>query len=294
MGLLDGRAAIVTGGGRGIGRGHCLHLGRAGAAVVVNDRDLEEARKVVGEIVAEGGHATASGADIGKRAGCEELVAECVKGYGKIDIVVNNAGISRDRTLLKMSDDEFDDVFRIHVMGTFWCTQAAVRSMTERNQGGVIINTTSAAHFGNFGQTNYAAAKGAIASMTYTWALELARYGIRVNAVSPAGSTRMGVTYKAADGKAPEGPFMDPEHNGPMVVFLASDEASHVTGQVFATGADRLGLLSHPRYGAMLIKPGGFSLDDIRANFKQHLGNRLEPLGIEKAPYPFYGGVKPR
>lgn len=294
MKILDGKAAVVTGGGRGIGRGHCLHLAKAGAAVVVNDRDAEEAKKVVAEITAEGVRAVASGADIGSRQGAEQLIAQSVEEFGQIDVLVSNAGITRDRTLLKMTDDEFESVFRVHVMGTFWCGQAAARAMQERGAGGVIINTTSAAHMGNFGQTNYSAAKGAIASMTYTWALELARYGIRVNAVSPAGSTRMGVTYKAAGGKAPEGPFMDPLQNGPMVVFLASDEASHVTGQVFATGADRLGLMSHPRYSAMLVKPGGFSLDDIRQYFKQHLGNRLEPIGIEKAPYPFYGGVKPR
>lgn len=294
MGILDGKAVVVTGAGRGIGRGDAVHLARAGAAVVVNDVDLNEANKVVEEIAAEGGRAAASGADIGTRAGAEGLIAQCVDDFGQIDALVNNAGITRDRTLLKMSDDEFESVWRVHVMGTFWCTQAAARSMQGRGVGGVIVNTTSAAHMGNFGQTNYSAAKGAIASMTYTWALELARYGIRVNAVSPAGSTRMGVTYKTADGKAATGPFMDPMQNGPMIVFLASDEARHVTGQVFATGADRLGLMSHPRYNAIVVKPGGFSLDDVRHYFKQHLCNRLEPIGIEKLPYPFYDGVKPR
>jgi 3-oxoacyl-[acyl-carrier protein] reductase len=261
--------------------------------VVVNDVDEGEAKKVAAEIAAEGGRAVASAADIGARAGCEELVRQCIRELGKVDVLVNNAGIARDRTLLKMTDDEFNDVWRIHVMGTFWCAQVAARAMQERGAGGVIINTTSAAHMGNFGQTNYAAAKGAIASMTYTWAMELAKYGIRVNGVSPAGSTRLGITYKAAGGKAPEIPFMDPLLNGPMVVFLASDEAAYITGQIFGTGADRLSLLSHPRYGATLLKPGGWTLDDIRQYFKQHIGNRLEPLGIEKAPYPFYGGVKP-
>ncbi len=293
MGVLEGKAALVTGGGRGIGRGHCVHLGRAAAAVVVNDVDLEEAQRAVAEIEASGGRAVASGADIGSRKGAEELIEHCASEFGRVDIVVNNAGVVRDRSFLKMSDAEFEDVWRVHVMGTFWCAQAGALRMREQGSGGVIINTTSAAHMGSFGQTNYAAAKGAIASMTYTWALELSRYGIRVNAISPSGSTRMSATYKGPDGKEVELPFVDPALNGPMLVFLCSDEADYVTGQVFGTGGDRLTLLTQPRYGPALLREGGWTLDDIRQHFKNNLGNRLEPLGIMKAPYPFYGGVKP-
>jgi 3-oxoacyl-[acyl-carrier protein] reductase len=293
MSILTGKTAVVTGAGRGIGRGHCLHLAAAGAAVVVNDVDGDEARRVVAEIEAKGGRAVASDADCGARAGGEALIAACLHAFGAVDILVNNAGIVRDRTFLKMSDEDMTDVWRVHVMGTFVCAQIAARHMRERGQGGVIINTTSAAHFGNFGQTNYAAAKGAIASMTYTWALELARYGIRVNAISPMGTTRMSQTYvgKGPDGKPGEMPFFDPARNGPVVVFLASDKARHVTGQVFGTGGDRLALLSQPRYGHTLIKPGGWDLDDLVQCFDAHLGRRLEPLGIDKAPYPFYDGV---
>jgi NAD(P)-dependent dehydrogenase (short-subunit alcohol dehydrogenase family) len=293
MSILEGKAAVVTGSGRGVGRGHVQHLAKAGAAVVVNDLDIEEAKSAVREIEKQGGRAIASGANIGAREGCEKLISECIEAFGKLDILVNNAGILRDRTLLKMTDDEFGDVWRVHVMGTYWCTQLAAIHMRDRRAGGSIINTTSAAHMGNFGQTAYSAAKGAIASMTYTWAMELARYGIRVNAISPMGTTRMAATFKGPDGKPVEAPYFDPALNGPMVVFLASDQASYVTGQIFGTGGDRLTLLSQPRYGAMMIKPGGWGLDDIKQHFKQHLGNRLEPLGIEKAPYPFYNGVRP-
>jgi 3-oxoacyl-[acyl-carrier protein] reductase len=282
----------VTGSGRGIGKGHALHLARAGASVVVNDIDLEEAKKVVREIEEKGGRAIATDADVGTRAGCERMIGECVNAFGTIDIVVNNAGIVRDRTLLKMTDDELDDVWRVHAKGTFWCTQIAAVHMRDRGSGGSIINTTSAAHMGNFGQTAYAAAKGAIASMTYTWAMELARYGIRVNAISPMGSTRMSATFKGTDGKTVETPFIDPALNGPMVVFLASDEAHYITGQIFGTGGDRVSLLQQPRYGATMFKPGGWGLDDIKQHFKHNLGNRLEPFGLEKAPYAFYDGVK--
>jgi 3-oxoacyl-[acyl-carrier protein] reductase len=292
--ILTGRAAVVTGAGRGIGRGHCLHLARAGAAVVVNDVDGDEAAKVVAEIAAEGGRAVASSADVGSRKGCEETVGQCVGAFGRIDALVANAGIMRDRSFLKMSDEEFGDVWRVHVMGTFWCAQAAALRMREQGGGGSLVLTTSAAHMGNFGQTNYAAAKGAIASMTYTMALELATYGIRVNAISPAGTTRMSATFRGPDGKLVETPFIDPTQNGVMVVYLCSDEAGYITGQVFGTGADRLMLLSQPKYAIGMVKPGGWSLADLRQHFKNQLGNRLEPLGIQKAPYPFYGGVKPR
>jgi 3-oxoacyl-[acyl-carrier protein] reductase len=292
MGTLDGKAAIVTGGGRGIGRGHCLHLAAAGAKVVVNDVDREEAEKVAAEIASAGGEGLASDADIGTREGAERLVHQCVQAFGSLDIDVNNAGIARDRSFLKMTDEEFEDVWRIHVMGTFWCAQAAARRMRDQERGGSIVNTVSAAQMGNFGQTNYAAAKGAIASMTYTLALELVRYGIRVNAISPAATTRMSQTFKGPDGKPVEMPFLDPALNGPMVVFLCSGEADYVTGQVFGTGADRVAIMEQPKYGATMIKPGGWSLDDLRQNFKMHLGTKLEPLGIQKKPYPFYGGVK--
>ena len=293
MGILDGRAGVVTGAGRGIGRGHCLHLARCGAAVVVNDVDAAEAEKVVAEIAAEGGVAVVSTADVGSRKGAEELIGLCLSEFGKIDLIVNNAGVVRDRSFLKMSDDEFDIVMRVHVYGTFYCGQVAAQQMREQGGGGSIINTVSAAHFGNFGQTNYAAAKGAIASLTYTWALELARYGIRVNAISPSGTTRMSSTAKI-DGKEVELPFIDPALNGPMVAFLCSDEADYISGQIFGTGGDRVVLLEQPRYGTGMIRPGGWTVDEIREQFKNHLGSRLEAIGVMKHPYPFYDGVKPQ
>ncbi len=293
MGILDGKAAVITGGGRGIGRGHSLVLSKEGAKVVICDVDVEEAQKVAAEVKKAGGTAVASGADIGTRKGSEELIQLCVKSFGKIDIMVNNAGILRDRTFLNMTDEDMGDVVRIHLMGTFWCAQYAARQMRDQGNGGVIINTTSAAHMGNFGQANYSAAKGAIASMTYTMAMELSRYGIRVNAISPSGTTRMSATFRGPGGEIKEAPFVDPALNAPMVAFLCSDEANYVTGQVFGTGGDRLFLLSQPKYYYAMVKPGGWTVADIRAQFKSNLGNKLESLGIQKMPYPFYGGVKP-
>ena len=294
MGILDGKAAVVTGGGRGIGRGHCLHLARQGAAVVVNDVDAAEARGVVEEIAAEGGKACADGSDIGTRAGARALVQRCVDQFGALHALVNNAGNVRDRSFLKMSDDEFGDVLRVHVHGTFMCAQEAALRMRDQQTGGSIVNTVSAAQFGNFGQTNYAGSKGAIASMTYTWAVELVRFGIRVNAISPSGTTRMSQSAKLPGGKSSEGWFLDPTLNGPFVAWLCSDDASWVTGQLFGVGGQRVAIVEQPRYGTAMYHPDGWSVEALARHMKPFFGNRLEPFGLMKAPYAFYGGLKPQ
>jgi 3-oxoacyl-[acyl-carrier protein] reductase len=206
---------------------------------------------------------------------------------------VNNAGNVRDRSFLKMSDEDLGELLRVHVQGTFMCSQEAAQRMREQGTGGSIVNTVSAAHFGNFGQTNYAGAKGAIASMTYTWAVELARFGIRVNAVSPSGTTRMSATAKVGGKEVPL-PYLDPNQNGAFVAWLVSDEADWVTGQIFGTGADRVAILEQPRYGTAMVKPGGWSVEDLRRHMKPVFGRRLEPFGLMKEPYAFYGGVRPR
>ena len=293
MGIVDGKCVVITGAGRGIGRGHALVLASEGAHVVVNDVDLEEARGVVADIEKAGGRATANGDDIGTRKGCEALVAQCVSDFGRIDGAINNAGIVRDRSFLKMTDEEFDDVFRIHAKSTFWVSQAAALRMREQGQGGSIVNTTSGAHFGNFGQTNYGAAKGAIASMTYTWALELSRYGIRVNCIAPAATTRMTGTAKDPDGNVIEMRFWDPALNAPIVAYVMSDEGDWVTGQVFATGMDRLGVMQQPQYGDTMLREDGWDVASVQRWFKDALGKKLQPFGLGKAPYPFMGGVKP-
>jgi len=293
MGILDGKAVVVTGGARGIGRGHCLHLSENGASVVINDIDTAEAQKVADEISAAGGKASVNGSDISSREGARSLVGQCVDEFGAIHAVVNNAGNVRDRSFLKMSDEEFDQVFAVHVRGTFLCSQEGALCMKAQGTGGAIVNTVSAAHFGNFGQTNYAGSKGAIASMTYTWAIELARAGIRVNAISPSGTTRMSATYKGPDGKDVELPFIYPTRNGAFVAFLCSDEANWISGQIFGTGGDRVVVLEQPKYGTGMYKDGGWGVPDLLARFEGHLKTHLEPVGLMKNPYPFYDGVKP-
>lgn len=277
----------MTGGGRGIGRGHCLALARAGAGVVVNDIDRGEAQKVVDEISAAGGKAIASSDDIATRDGARALIQSSVDAFGNVRALVNNAGNMKDRSFLKMSDDEFLDVLHVHVHGTFMCSQEAALRMRDQGTGGAIVNTVSAAHFGNFGQTNYAGSKGAIASMTYTWALELARSGIRVNAISPLGTTRMSATAKVG-GKTVELPYFDPALNGPFVAWLCSDDAAWVTGQIFGTGGDRVVIVEQPKYGTAMFQSGGWSVEDLQNRFKGVFGNKLENFGLMKTPYAFY------
>lgn len=288
MNLLKGKAAIVTGGGRGIGRGHCLQLAAAGAKVIVNDIDAEVADQVVAEIRAAGGIAESDAIGIGSREGAEALVARCIERFGSIDILVNNAGNLRDRTFLRMTDEEFDAVWTVHVKGSFWCGQAAALAMRDSGRGGAIVNTTSGAHFGSFGQTNYAAAKGAIASMTYTWALELARHGIRVNAIGPTGTTRMSDSF--AGGSAPL-PYVDPALNGALVVFLCSDLAAGVSGQVFGSGGERVSHMVQPHYGKTLIREGGWTIEALAEQFTRQLAGEFGALGMLGQPYPFHGGV---
>lgn len=289
MSILDGKAAIVTGGGRGIGKGHCLALARCGASVIVNDIDRSVAAETVEAIEASGGKAAASDANIASREGAEALIGQCVDAFGAVDILVNNAGNLRDRSFLKMSDEEFDSVWQVHVKGTFWCSQTAALAMRDAGRGGAIVNTTSGAHFGSFGQTNYAAAKGAIASMTYTWALELARYGIRVNAIGPTGTTRMSDTFA---GKPL--PFVDPGLNGDLVAFLCSDLAQNVSGQIFGSGGERVAHMVQPHYGKTLIREGGWTLEALQDHFLPHLASQFRPLGMLGQPYPFHDGVSPQ
>lgn len=239
-GLLKGKVAVVTGAGAGIGREHALALAREGAKVVVNDlggdrhgggRGSEAADRVVEEIKAAGGEAVASTDTVATREGADGIVWTAQSKFGRVDVLVNNAGILRDRTLLNMSDDDFERVLQVHLHGTYHCTQAAARAMRVQGQGGRIVNTTSLSGLlGNFGQGNYAAAKAGIYGLTRVCALEFQKMGITVNAIAPVALTRM--TNDLAMMKGMTEKDLGPQFVAPVVVFLASDLAAEVTGQV--------------------------------------------------------------
>ena len=247
-GLLEGKVAVVTGAGGGIGREEALALARAGARVVVNDlggdrhgggKGNQLADAVVEEIQAAGGEAAASHDSVATREGADAIVWTAMSRFGRVDVLVNNAGILRDRTLLNMSEDDFDRVLAVHLRGTFLCTQAAARAMKARGQGGRIINTTSLSGLlGNFGQANYASAKAGIYGLTRVASIELARSGITANAVAPVALTRM--TSDLAMMKGVSAEQMGPQFVAPAVVFLASPLAAEITGQVVGVEGGRI------------------------------------------------------
>ena len=243
MGLLDGKVAVITGAGGGIGRSHALLFAKEGARVVVNDlggardgtgKGTTAAEKVVAEIAAAGGKAAPSYDDISERAGADNLVATAKSAFGQVDILVNNAGILRDKTLLKMDDEMWDLVVKVHLRGTFLCTQAAARAMVERAQGGRILNTTSVSGLlGNFGQVNYSAAKAGIYGLTRTAHLELfQKHRITVNALAPVALTRLTEDLPMMKALPNAKDFLAPEHISPVALFLASDLAADLSGVV--------------------------------------------------------------
>ena len=249
MGMLDGKVAVVTGAGRGIGRGEALLLAREGAKVVVNDvggewdgsgQDDRPASEVVDEITAAGGEAVGHYDDISEPDGARGVLQLALDTWGRVDCFVNNAGILRDRMLFNMSVEEWDSVIKVHLRGTFLCTQAVCAHWRELSKAGEqvsgrIVNTSSTSGIlGNVGQGNYGAAKAGIAALTQICAMEMDRYGVTVNAIAPGARTRM--TEKTfGDLAVAEGDFdpLAPENVAPLVGYLCSDDAAHITGQVF-------------------------------------------------------------
>jgi NAD(P)-dependent dehydrogenase (short-subunit alcohol dehydrogenase family) len=257
MGLCDGRVAIVTGAGRGIGREHALSLAGQGAKVVVNDLggnidgsggDLSPAEQVVEEIRAMGGEAVANGDSVASWEGAQRLVNTAVETFGDLHAVVNNAGILRDRVLVNMTEDEWDAVIAVHLKGTFAPSRWAAAYWREQSKAGKpvsgrIINTTSVSGiYGNPGQTNYGAAKAGIAAFTIIAALEVARYGVTVNAVAPVALTRMTAGLSSAPETDEEREMRSPRWIAPIVTWLASDESAGVTGRVFEASGSVLAI----------------------------------------------------
>jgi len=296
MVTLSGKVAVVTGGGRGLGLAYARSLAAAGAAVVVNDVDAEAAHTAAKEITDAGGRAVAAAAAVGSAEAAQALVDEAVSSFGRLDVMVTNAGVLRDRVLWKMSDDDFDTVVQVHLRGTFTCVRAAVNRLREQGEGGrIIVAGSPAGQRGNFGQTNYAAAKAGIAAMTRTWAMELAKAQITVNAVIPTAATAMTRTIPAfapfvealeRDGTPlPDAlrkgvGFGTPEDVAGLVVYLASDASRAVSGQCIGIGGDKLSLWSHPQEVSVAYADGGWSAEAIAAAWPVSVGQRPETYGI--------------
>src|SRR6187431_1933132 len=269
---LGGKVAIVTGSGRGLGLAYAAELARQGASVVVNDVDAQTAADAVASIEAEGGKAVAVVAPVGSTETAKQLVAAAVENFGRLDILVTNAGVLRDTVLWKMSDDDFDTVINVHLRGTFTCVREAVTYMRENEIAGRIVCIGSpTGQRGNFGQTNYAAAKAGIVGMVRTWALELKRAGIPAAATAMTATVPYFAAAVEADAAGEPMPaffrhdlgFGTSDDVAGLIAYLASDAAAAVTGQAIGIGGDRLQLWSHPEAVATAYSDGGWSYDDL-------------------------------
>ena len=249
MGLLDGKVAIVTGAGGGLGREHALALAKEGAAVVVNDlggaRDgsgsgSAMAELVANEIKAAGGEAVPNYDNVSNVEGGESILATALDAFGQVDVLINNAGILRDKSFAKTTEDLWDPVIAVHLKGTYCVTRPVFNHMKERGAGGVIINTSSTSGLnGNFGQCNYGAAKAGIAGFTRCLALEGKRYGIRCHILAPVAHTRLTEDLPGFDNEKAAAAY-DPGLVSPLMVYLASDLSKDLTGKTFLAGGGRI------------------------------------------------------
>jgi NAD(P)-dependent dehydrogenase (short-subunit alcohol dehydrogenase family) len=282
MGALEGKVAIVTGAGRGIGRAEALLLAREGAKVVVNDlgvelsgegKDQKVAALVAQEIKKAGQEAVANFESVGDFQGAKRIIDMAISEFGKLDILVNNAGFIKDRMIFKMSEEEFDAVVAVHLKGTFNCGRWACAYFRERNSGGRIINTTSAAGLvGNVGQTNYAAAKAGIAVMTLIWSMEMEKYGVTCNAIAPSARTRMTeTTFGDIEEERESFDFAAPDNIAPLIAYLASDDAQGISGKIFGVQGGDIELYEVWQARKSISKQGRWSVDEIKTKIQELL-----------------------
>jgi NAD(P)-dependent dehydrogenase (short-subunit alcohol dehydrogenase family) len=294
MPICQGRVAVVTGAGRGIGRAHALELARQGARVVVNDlgttldgkgTTAASAEEVVDEIRAAGGEAIANAEDIADWAGAGRLIQSAIDTWGRLDVLVNNAGFVRDRMFVSATEEEWDAVLRVHVRGHFCAARHAAAFWREAQKKGEkldarIINTSSGAGLlGSVGQSAYSAAKGAILSLTLVQAAELGRYGVTVNAIAPAARTRMTETIFADMMKKPESGFdaMAPENIAPLVAYLASPESRGITGRVFEVSGGKIAVYDGWCEGPSIDKGARWEAHEIGSTLRDLLAQARPP-----------------
>ncbi len=298
--MLKDKVAVVTGAGGGIGRGIALLLAKEGAKVVVNDvgvsatgegRDTAPADTVVGEIVAVGGAAVSNYDSVASLAGGEKIIGTALDKFGRIDVVVNNAGILRDRMLFNMSEDDWDAVIAVHLKGAFACTRAAAPHMRQQKSGRIINITSTSGLIGNYGQANYAAAKMGIVGLTKVTALDLARAGVTANCIAPFAWTRMigsiPTETDAQKARVEKIKKMDPAMIAPLVAFLASDAAQDISGQIFAVRGKEIVLFSQPRPIRQIADMEGWTAEKVAAVVPQAFKNSFYKLDVTADVFPY-------
>ena len=288
MGMLDGKVAIVTGGGRGIGRGVALALAAAGASVVVDDLGVQmdgsdsqhgPADDVVAEIKEKGGTAVTCYESVASMEGAEKIIKAALDTYGKLDIIATPAGILRDRMVFNMAEEEWDAVIETHLKGHFAMIKPAATIFRQQRSGRIITFTSGAGLSGNTGQANYSAAKGGIAGLTRTAALDLGKYGVTVNCIAPAAMTRMtgGVSDEARQKRQEQGlakkdqtmsMLGDPDDIAPMVVYLATDDAWWINGHIFLVHGGTIGWYPIPAADKKMVKDGRWTPEEISEQIK--------------------------
>jgi NAD(P)-dependent dehydrogenase (short-subunit alcohol dehydrogenase family) len=291
MGRFDGKVAIVTGAARGVGRGHAMLLASEGAKVIVNDlggewdgtgKDNRPAQQTVDEIKAAGGEATANYDDVSDWQGGQNLINQAIETYGGLDILINNAGILRDRTVFNMTEEEWDAVIKVHLKGHFVPTRFATaywrnkaKSTGQPANGRVIFTSSEAGLFGNGGQANYAAAKAGIASFGIVVSREMKKYGVTANTIAPRARTRL-TEGTFGEFKIEEGTFdsWNPDNIAPWVAYLCTDEAAHITGQTFIVGGGEIDLVQGWTIVNKLAKDARWTIDELVAHSKELFGDR--------------------
>ncbi len=292
--LLDGKVAVVTGGGTGIGRAVSIGLAAAGAKVVVNDYGVsvdgmdpssEPANQVVADIRRAGGQAVAAADSVATMAGGRAVVDLALKEFGDLHVLVCCAGILRERMIFNMSEEDWDAVIAVHLKGHFTVMQPATRHMRERRAGSIITFTSTAGLEGSPGQPNYSAAKEGIVGLTRSTALAMAKYGVRCNAISPTADTRM--TQRLPGERRGAATATPPEAIAPVATFLASDRAAHITGQVVGVRGSEVTVFSHPAPLRTVSAPGSWTPEQLADLWDRTLGqDRLRRLDAMKIPWP--------